>query len=138
MGILHISDNAEDEQISMSEASIIQTTDINSLAGAIQQYLIDIRSDLAKLYDGTWRLTGENSQIEFQQYDLTTDSWIRKFLIFVAQCADPDKPVEGTTVIWISDGTQFASAGDICIASTESGVTRRAILFRFDMGDVWS
>jgi hypothetical protein len=51
--------------------------------------------------------------------------------------ADPTKPSEGQMIIWLSDGTGFGDDGDVCIATTAFGVTRRAILFDASMGDVW-
>jgi len=51
--------------------------------------------------------------------------------------SDPTKPSEGYGIIWLSDGTGFGDDGDVCIATTAGGVTRRAILFNMSAGDVW-
>ncbi len=51
--------------------------------------------------------------------------------------SDPPEPSIGTAIIWMSDGTGFGGDGDMCMASNPDGTTRKAILFRYDMGDTW-
>lgn len=56
---------------------------------------------------------------------------------FSEQSSDPERPAEGRACIWMSDGTGYGAAGDVCISSTTGGVTRRAILFTHSSGSIW-
>lgn len=51
--------------------------------------------------------------------------------------ADPAKPPEGETIMWESDGTGFGEDGDIIMASTVGGVTKRSIVFTYSSGSTW-
>jgi len=50
---------------------------------------------------------------------------------------DPNSPDEGETVIWMTDGTEYGDDGDLIIAATAGGVTKRDILWDFSAADVW-
>ena len=58
-------------------------------------------------------------------------------LLFSELSADPAKPAEGHTSIWMSDGTGFGDDGDLIIAATAGGVTKRAVLWDFSAADEW-
>jgi len=45
------------------------------------------------------------------------------------RAADPPDPLEGQFVIWMSDGTDSGDDGDIMVASTAGGVTKKGTLF---------
>ena len=51
--------------------------------------------------------------------------------------SDPDKPAEGENVIWMSDGTEYGDDGDLVIAATAGGVTKRAVLWDFSGASEW-
>jgi len=51
--------------------------------------------------------------------------------------ADPVKPGEGENVIWMSDGTGSGDDGDLMIAATAGGVTKRAVLWDFSGASEW-
>jgi hypothetical protein len=51
--------------------------------------------------------------------------------------ADPDKPAEGKAKIWMSDGTGTGDDGDVIIAATAGGVTKREILWDFSAATEW-
>lgn len=55
----------------------------------------------------------------------------------VEKSADPDAPVEGHFIIWMSDGTGKGDDGDILIASTAGGVTKWNTLFDHSAGVAW-
>jgi hypothetical protein len=51
--------------------------------------------------------------------------------------SDPDKPAEGKTHIWMSDGTGYGDDGDVIIAATAGGTTKRGILWDFSAASTW-
>ena len=58
-------------------------------------------------------------------------------LLFAELSADPDKPTERKMKLWMSDGTGYGDDGDLIIAATAAGVTRRGTLWDFSGGAVW-
>jgi hypothetical protein len=58
-------------------------------------------------------------------------------LILAELSADPDKPTEGKAKIWMSDGTGTGDDGDVIIAATAGGTTKRAILWDFSAASEW-
>lgn len=67
----------------------------------------------------------------------SSQNTIIQSLVINERSSDPSKPSEGTCILWLSDGTGYGDDGDMIIASTVSGVTRRAILWNYDAGDIW-
>jgi len=67
----------------------------------------------------------------------TTVSIKSNILKLTERSSDPSEPTEGTSVIWMSDGTDFGDDGDVCIASQAGGVTKKLILFDHSAGDTW-
>jgi hypothetical protein len=51
--------------------------------------------------------------------------------------ADPDKPAEGKVSIWMSDGTESGDDGDVMIAGTAGGTTKRGTLWDFSGASEW-
>ncbi len=51
--------------------------------------------------------------------------------------SDPQEPIEGTAIIWLSDGTGKGDDGDVMIASKVDGNTRFATLFDHSAGSPW-
>ncbi|MHC4622261.1 MAG: hypothetical protein ACYTEQ_31390 [Planctomycetota bacterium] len=58
-------------------------------------------------------------------------------LILAELSADPSKPTEGKAKIWMSDGTGTGDDGDVIIAATAGGTTKRAILWDFSGASEW-
>ena len=56
---------------------------------------------------------------------------------FLERSSDPAEPGEGEAVIWMSDGTEKGSDGDVMIASKAGGTTRYTTLFDHSAGAVW-
>jgi hypothetical protein len=59
------------------------------------------------------------------------------FLNILEQSSDPDKPAEGKAAIWMSDGTKSGDAGDVMIAATANGVTKKGTLWDFNGASMW-
>lgn len=55
----------------------------------------------------------------------------------LAKVGDPAKPPEGCSIIWESDGNGFGEAGDVIMASTVNGVTKRKVIFADADGSTW-
>lgn len=60
-----------------------------------------------------------------------TNKTIGDFLTFAERSADPDDPMEGTFVIWMSDGTEAGDDGDVLVKLTAGGVTKTTTLIDF-------
>ncbi|MEA1950590.1 MAG: hypothetical protein U9N87_04355 [Planctomycetota bacterium] len=58
-------------------------------------------------------------------------------LLLTERSTDPSKPAEGHMVLWMSDGTGFGDDGDLIVAATAGGVTRRAVLWDFSAAASW-
>lgn len=58
-------------------------------------------------------------------------------LMLAERSSDPDPPAEGKMILWMSDGTGFGDDGDLIIAATAGGVTKRAILWDFSAAATW-
>ena len=58
-------------------------------------------------------------------------------LRLLERSVDPSEPVEGETVMWMSDGTAKGDDGDVMIASKAGGVTNYGILFDHSGGAAW-
>lgn len=53
------------------------------------------------------------------------------------QTTDPDKPSDGNSIIWLSNGDGIGNKGDLMIASTMNDETRYGRLFDFNNSSVW-
>ncbi len=51
--------------------------------------------------------------------------------------SDPIKPSEGEGIMWMSDGNEKGSDGDVLIASTAGGVTNYSVVFSHSSGTPW-
>ena len=74
-----------------------------------------------------------NTEIHRLSYDLTLNT----SLGFIIARGLPQKPSNNETVLWISDGRDYARAGDLCVASTVEDKTHRSILFEYGLGELW-
>jgi len=74
---------------------------------------------------------GENAT---NNYSLQVDGGISG----LEQSTDPDEPLEGEYVIWMSDGTEKGDVGDVLIASNDGSSTKWGTLFDHDSGSNWS
>ena len=50
---------------------------------------------------------------------------------------NPEKPLEGEYITWVSDGTGLGQEGDLMIVTTVKGVTRYSILHSYKNGTIW-
>ncbi len=82
--------------------------------------------------DPTW-----NSSISITGNISTSGIFVGLYLYHNQLSSDPVKPTAGDASIWASDGTGFGAAGDIIMASTVGGTTRRAVVFTYSGGAVW-
>lgn len=58
-------------------------------------------------------------------------------LKLLERSSDPTEPLEGTGIIWMSDGTGKGDDGDIMIASQAGGTTNYGTLFDHSGGAAW-
>lgn len=55
----------------------------------------------------------------------------------VERVSDPDEPIEGTFVVWMSNGVGKGDDGDILMAAKAGGTTKYSIIFDHSAGTNW-
>ena len=110
--------------------NVLKTTKLeilNSSAGG-KSYEAEIENNnLYIKYDG-------NVAIEIDPVNRTLTGQI---INIKQQSSDPQQPVEGNAIIWLSDGKGIGSPGDLMIASTVNGETKYNRLFDYDNAYLW-
>lgn len=77
---------------------------------------------------------GDNTAIEIDPINRTLTGQI---IDIKQQSSDPQKPAEGNSIMWLSDGTGLGNAGDLMIASTINGETKYNRLFNYEESYPW-
>ncbi|GAG23928.1 unnamed protein product, partial [marine sediment metagenome] len=65
------------------------------------------------------------------------DIFFGNILNGVERVSDPDEPIEGTFVVWMSNGAGKGDDGDILMASQAGGTTKYSIVFDHSAGSAW-
>jgi len=81
MGIVYVSDSDDDQVLLTPEITAANTKSVKELANYTETYLRLIREDLMRMMDGTWRFIVVDDQIEAQQFNSTTELWVKKFRV---------------------------------------------------------
>lgn len=75
--------------------------------------------------------------VDTEAHRLNYDLTLNTSLGFIVARGLPQKPTRDETVLWVSDGRDYAKVGDLCIASTTGDKTYRSVLFAYGSGDLW-
>ena len=73
--------SSEDDNILLTPEVTRAPKSLQELANYTETYLRLIREDLLRIVDGTWRFIIVDDQVEAQQYNSTTELWVKKFRI---------------------------------------------------------
>jgi len=74
--------NSDDkDQILLTPEIAASPKSLPELSDYIETYLRLIREDLIRMTDGTWRFIVVDDQIEAQQFNSTTELWVKKFRV---------------------------------------------------------
>lgn len=71
----------DDDQILLTPEIASSPKSLEELSNYVETYLRLIREDLMKMMDGTWRFIVVDDQIEAQQFNSTTELWVKKFRV---------------------------------------------------------
>ena len=77
---------------------------------------------------------GDNEAIEIDPVNRTLTGQI---IDIKQQTNDPEKPKEGQSIMWLSDGNGIGNPGDLMVASTISGETRYNRLLDYNKSYPW-
>ncbi|MGB2864818.1 MAG: hypothetical protein WBC05_15940, partial [Sedimentisphaerales bacterium] len=116
----------------LSDVNITGELDINDVNISGELVLEGFGEGSVLFTDSNGVVSEDNTNFNYKEQILFVPG-----LAIKERSSDPTKPSEGYGIIWLSDGTGFGDDGDVIIATTAAGVTRRAILFNASAGDVW-
>ncbi|MDB2620183.1 hypothetical protein N9X87_00090 [bacterium] len=63
---------------------------------------------------------------------------IMSVLGIVERSSDPDKPADGESIAWMSDGTGLGDDGDLIVSATVGSTTKYSIIFDYSAATTWT
>ena len=119
-----------------SKASATNLSTITCNGGTITISVTSAGSSCTYTINGLSLNPTDDTAMLGQESSVWKEIW-SKILGIVERSSDPGEPLEGTAVIWMSDGTGKGDDGDILIASKAGGTTKWGTLFDHSAGSNW-